>query len=130
MLDIKIADLGKTAQNIKSSINEFLKCQNIILSSFDIMRIKQIEHHLAIILRFLKLINNLFSTYKYSNSNENFKDYVDPIVRNSIVKIKSLLIEPFNFFPDMSLWMLHNGQRVGNQRSILSYFFVFVWFLL
>jgi DNA gyrase/topoisomerase IV subunit A len=117
MLGVKIKKLNKVAVNIESNIEEFLKTQNQILTRYDIMRIKQIKQHLSIIIHFLQLIDQLFSTFKHSNSNENFKDYVDPIIRNSIAKIKNLLVEPFNFFPDVSLWMLHNGQRVGNEMS-------------
>lgn len=55
----------------------------------------------------------LASKFQNSASNENYKFYIDIIIKNAILKIEQYNREPLSYFPDVSLWLLRNNQKVG-----------------
>lgn len=83
------------------------------ITKFDISRYKQIKERLAIIVELLNLILRLTEKFSYSKSNENFKFYIDLIIRNSIDHIHRYNNDPFQYFPDINLFLLFNGAMIG-----------------
>ncbi|CAF0895015.1 unnamed protein product, partial [Brachionus calyciflorus] len=96
---------------------DFLKMS--FINNFNKSRILQIKSQLDTLRTVVKLLFDLSEKFQPSKSNENFRFYIDLIVRNSIVKIKKLLNEPFSYFPDVNLWFLFDNEPVGvcNIRS-------------
>ena len=82
-------------------------------TKFDRSRIKQIKHRLSIIVELLKLIIDLSSKFNYSKSNENFRYYIDLMVKNSLAMISKYNQDPFNYFPDLNLFLKVNDIKVG-----------------
>ena len=55
----------------------------------------------------------LITKFENSASNENYAFFIDRIIKTCLLNVRNLLKEPFNIFPDLSLYMLCNDQPVG-----------------
>lgn len=91
--------------------NDFLK--NEFITEFSRNRVRQIRAQLTGIQDLLSLLFKLVSKFKNSNSNENFRFYIDLMIKNSMIKIKKYLAEPLSYFPDVNIWFLCNKEPVG-----------------
>lgn len=102
--------------SLVSSVKDYLN-KNFLASefitSFDRHRVQQIISQLTIVVDLLKLIFALISKFRQSASNESFTLFADKIIKSCLLNVRNLLREPFNIFPDLSLYMLCNDQPVG-----------------
>lgn len=102
--------------NTINRMKEFIKqdfLKKSYTSEFNKHRIKQIKMELNNLADVIKLLFRLTHKFRQSKSNENFKFYIDLIIRNTMIKIKKYLNEPFSYFPDVNLWFMFNEQKVG-----------------
>ena len=108
----------KRAEHILNDVKAFFKEMlsletNNYVNSFTTNRSNQIKALFGNILQLLELYFKLIVKFKNSTSNENFRFYIDLIIKNCIAKIKRYLEEPLSYFPDASLWLLFNDQPIG-----------------
>ena len=107
---IKILDLFR-------GIEEYLKLKFLkntpFKTKFDKFRVKQIINQLSVIIELLKLMIDLSEKFSNSKSNENFKFYIDLIVKNSIEHINKYNEDPFQLFPNINLLLMSNQRPVG-----------------
>lgn len=87
--------------------------KTLFITQFDRFCCKQIKSRLLTIQELLALITNLSERFKGSKSNENFNFYIDLVVRNSLAHIYKYNRDPFNYFPDVNLKLLSNGELIG-----------------
>jgi hypothetical protein len=105
-------EIVQLAQNVKTYLkDEYLN--NNFITDFEQKRVEEILFRLTIIIDLINLILKLSKKFKYSTANDNFKFYIDLIIKNSVLKIRNFLREPFCIFPNVSLWLLFNNQPVG-----------------
>ncbi len=105
----RIIDLVCTVKDYLRTV--FLK--STYITDFDRHRVKQINTQLTILTDLLKLMLALITKFENSASNDNFAAFIDKIIKACLFNVRNLLKEPFNIFPDVSLYMLCNGQPVG-----------------
>ena len=106
--------IEKVIKKIKEHLNtEFLSQSNPNITELDRNRVKLTDWLLTCIEKLLMLLIKLIFKFRDSKSNENFKHYIDLLIKNCIVRIQQFCKEPFSFFPDISIWMLANQEPVG-----------------
>jgi hypothetical protein len=106
----------KKSIKLISQIRDFIKqdfLSKTYATEFNKLKLAHVKLILTQLSDVLNLLFKLLNKFKESKSNENFKFYVDLIVRNAFVKIKKYIGEPFSYFPDVSLWFMFNSQPVG-----------------
>ncbi len=105
-------DIVRLAQNAKTYLKDVYLNSDYV-NEFEQKRVEEILFRFTIIIDLLNLILKLTKKFNNSNSNDNFKFYIDLIIKNSVLKIRNFLREPFCIFPNLSLWLLFNDQPVG-----------------
>jgi hypothetical protein len=93
--------------------NDFSDKTTNYITNFEEFRAKQINALFQNIVDLFNVYFKLVLKFKNSSSSENFRFYIDLIVRNCIAKIKRYSEEPLSYFPDASLWLLFNNRPVG-----------------
>ena len=115
--DLKKANnLYESFLNTINRMKDFIKhdfLKKNYISEFNKKRIKQIKVELNNLADVINLLFRLTHKFRQSKSNESFKFYIDLIIRNSVIKIKKHLEEPFSYFPDVNLWFLFNREKIG-----------------
>lgn len=109
-------DIYKEIVQLIQKAKTYLKddyLNNNFVTDFEEKRVEEILFRFTIIIDLLNLILKLAKKFKYSTANDNFKFYIDLIIKNSVLKIRNFLREPFCIFPNLSLWLLFNDQPVG-----------------
>ena len=117
-LNLKIPDFYQNIVRIVDEVKKFFddefseKTTNYI-TNFEEFRAKQIKALFQNIVDLFNIYFKLVLKFKNSSSNENFRYYIDLIVKNCVAKIKRYSEEPLSYFPDASLWLFFNNKPVG-----------------